>query len=132
MNYFNRHRADRSAFTLIEVLATMLLMAIVLPVTMRGVSLSVAAAGTARHLAEASMLGEAKLNEWVVTGDFATAGSLGDFGDDWPAYAWTIQTTSREYGLTEVTLTVSWQERGQVKTLVLTTLASDIATSTGT
>jgi hypothetical protein len=49
---------------------------------------------------------------------------------DNPGYLWQLQTADRDYGVTELDLTVTWQERGQNKTLTLTTLV--LAGTTGT
>ena len=119
-------------FTLIEVLATLLLVGIVLPVTMRGVSLALAAASNARHTAEATTLAETKLAEITTDTLSATTDGSGDFGPDYPGYAWASQRASRDYGLTEIMVRVSWAERGQPKWLTISTLKYDTsASSTG-
>ena len=114
-------RAHRG-FTLIEVLATLLLVGIVLPVTMRGMSLALAAASSARHTAEATSLAETKLSELTTDTLSATTDASGDFGTDYPGYTWASQRASRDYGLTEVVLRVSWIERGRTKSLIVSTL----------
>ena len=115
----------RAGFTLIEVLATMTLLAIVLPVAMRGVSISLLAADGARHRSEAASIGEAKLNSLISTGEWAVSGSSGDFGADWPGYQWKLETAQRDFNMTEVILTVSWSERGQERSLPIATMVSD-------
>ena len=125
-----RNRKNPSGFTLIEVLVTLLLMGIVLPVAMRGISVASHAADVARHTSEASSLGEAKLNELVAEG-ISTATS-GDFGTDWPAYSWTIQTTARDYGVTEVVMTVSWPDRAGQRSLNISTMISSQAQQSST
>ena len=122
-------RASRHGFTLIEVLATMVMLGIVLPVAMRGVSIALATASSARHRAEAAELGSAKLDELVATGEWSATAPSGDFGSDYPGYTWTVQMASRDYGVTEIQLTVTWQERGQPRTLNLATLVSDVNTT---
>src|SRR5258708_32822878 len=57
----------RSGFTLIEVLAAMLLIAIVLPAAMKGVANVAGTANNTRHRSEAAGLAEAKLNELTIT-----------------------------------------------------------------
>ena len=122
---------SRRGFTLIEVLATMVLLAIVLPVAMRGVSVSLGAAENAQHRAEAASLGESKLNTLVSTGEWSNTAPSGDFGADWPAYQWTMQTTQRDFNTTEVMLTVTWTERGTQRSLPISTLVSATASSNG-
>jgi len=97
-----------------------MLMAIVLPVAMKGVGVALNAADTARHTSEAATLGESKLNE-LVTNQLAD-GTSGDFGADWPAYKWTLQTTARDYSVSEVTLTVTWTGRDGERTLNISTM----------
>ena len=118
--------ALRSAFTLIEVLVTMVLMAIVLPVAMRGMSIAVATASNAKHKAAAVSLAQAKLNEIVQevsAQDTSQENGSGDFSPDFPAYQWTCQSQNDpNLGLTELTMTVSWSERGRQKDFELSTL----------
>ena len=117
-----RGREKARGFTLIEVLATLLLLGIVLPVAMRGVSMSLAAASKARHMAEAASLADTKLNEMIATQTWTTSGVSGDFGEQHPGYAWTCQAISADYGLTQITVRVSWLERGQEAFLDISTL----------
>jgi len=121
----------RRAFTLIEVMATLVLVGIVLPVAMRGISVALAASETARHMSEAATLGEARLNELVSTGEWATMGTSGDFGTDWPAYQWTCQAVARDFNVTEIVLTVTWQQRGQTRNLNLSTMVWENASTSG-
>jgi len=116
----------RPGFTLIEVLATLVLLGIVLPVAMRGLSVALSAASKARHTATAAQLAETKLNEMVVGGQWSTTVVSGDFSPDYPQYQWTCQTSPRDYGLTEIVLTVTWIERGSQRSLSLSTLAADL------
>ena len=124
-----RRRTAAAGFTLVEVLAAMVIMAIVLPVALKGVSLALAAASSARHMTEASSLAESKLNQIVAEGGATSTATCGDFAPDYPGYQWTLQTAARDYGLTELDLTVTWTERGQQKQLLLTTLSAQTGTS---
>jgi prepilin-type N-terminal cleavage/methylation domain-containing protein len=84
----------RRAFTLIEVLATIALLGIVLPVAMQGVSIATGIASTARHRSEAGALAQSKLGELLATQQWANGGVLsGDFGQDWPDYRWEAQVS---------------------------------------
>jgi prepilin-type N-terminal cleavage/methylation domain-containing protein len=124
-----RSRKNSRGFTLVEVLATLVLMGIVLPVAMRGISIALAAADTARHTSEATSLAEEKLNELVTSGTWSSGGS-GDFGTAWPGYSWTAQTADQPYNLTQLTLTVAWNQRGGPRSLSLTTFVSNLSSST--
>lgn len=121
------HRGRRG-FTLIEVLATMLLMAIVLPAVMQGIALSTKAASVARRRTEAAGLAESKMNEIVVNHLWLQGVNAGDFGTDWPDYKW--QLTQQAWApdtstasLQELDLTVTWTTNGREESVKTTTLA---------
>lgn len=113
----------RRGFTLIEVLATLVLLAIVLPVAMRGLSVALASASHAKRTAEAASLAEMKLNELLTSTVAVTNNMSGDFSPDHPDYRWTFQYAEREYSTYEVLLQVTWNERGQERTYNLGTIA---------
>ena len=122
---------QRRGFTLVEVLATLVLIGVVLPVAMNGVALALSAASNARHTTEAAQLAQNKLNELVLTGDWSLSGTSGDFAPDWPAYRWTVEsgtTNSNDYGLTEVRVWVFWTDRGRERALSVATLVPDTST----
>ncbi|GMV95857.1 MAG: type II secretion system protein [Phycisphaerae bacterium] len=123
--------AALSAFTLPEVLATMMLMGIVLPVVMSGVSTALSAAERARNTAQAATLGEAKLAELVATGQWGLTAGGGDFSPDFPQYRWVCQTATRDFGAVEIILQVSWIERGMERSLLLSTIAYENQELTG-
>jgi len=105
---------SRAGFTLLEVLATMLLIGIILPAVMHGISLATIAAGDAKHKVEAASLAQTKLAELIA--DYQTlnqtgAGS-GSFAD-YPGYTWTSTIEMRDTNLSQVSVRVSWQSRGQ-------------------
>lgn len=137
MNSSRRTIRSRAAgFTLIEVLVTLGMMAIVLPAAMRGVSIATASASYARHAAEAATLGQSKLNEIVSNLEILQtndAGSSGDFGQTWPGYTWTYQDSyDADLTVTTITLIVNWQERGQDRSIELSTMVADPAATTDT
>lgn len=86
------------AFTIVEILATLTLAAIVLPVVVNGVLLCLATADHARHQARAASLAQSKLAELLATGEVYDAEMTGDFGEDMPGYAWS-RTGQRLGGL---------------------------------
>ena len=63
MNRRSQLRPRRAGFTLIEVLAALVLIGVVLPVAMKGVSIAMQAASHARHTGEAVELARHKLTE---------------------------------------------------------------------
>src|SRR5439155_80161 len=82
-------RAGRGGLRWVGVLATIVMMAIVRPAAMQGISLCLGAARDARQRSEAAALAEAKLAQLVATGEWQYGGTSGDFGDAWPEYRWT-------------------------------------------
>ncbi|MDB5296239.1 MAG: hypothetical protein JWO31_2222 [Phycisphaerales bacterium] len=107
-----RHRpaSRRRGFTLIEVLTTILLMAIIVPVAMRAVSASTGAASSAQHRTIAAGLADSKLAELVATGDWQNGGTGGDFGEYYPEYSWQarVDTWATSAAVTQVQVVVSW------------------------
>jgi len=132
MNARRTRRGGRGGgFTLIEVLVALVLMGIILPVAMRGATLAMRAASTARHQAEAATLGEAKLTEMVAQGDWQSGNTQGDFSPDFPQYQWQLQSAQRDLDVTELQLTVTWKERGADRSINVSTLAYVSTGATG-
>ena len=127
-----RAREQRRGFTLAEVLVTLLFLAIVLPVAMRGVSLSLAAASNSKHVREATSLAEQKLHE-LTTITMPSGSQSGAFAD-YPDYRWTCQVASLDYGVRELDLRVTWDDRGQEHGISVSTLFNPnlSAAATGT
>ena len=153
-------RSVRRAFTLIEVIASMLLIALVLPVVMKGISLATRAAAGAKQRTEAIGLAQSKLHELLATGEWQTSNLSGNFSPDYPQYQWSAQlqnwtppsgytqgtatsTNTNVNTVEELDVTVtSNQPGGQPITVTLTTLvypngnpitaSSSSSTSTGT
>jgi len=117
-----RARRNR-AFTIIEVLATLTLAAIVLPPAIHGILLCLATAGHAAQHAQAASLAQSKLAELVVTGELYDAEMNGDFGEDLPEYTWAAQVNEWEDPrLVQLDVAVVWIRRGQERQVVLSTL----------
>jgi prepilin-type N-terminal cleavage/methylation domain-containing protein len=133
---FQSHRRPaRSGFTLIEVLVTLLLMVIVVPVILEGMSVATRSGSIARRKTEAAGLAESRLNELVATGDYQSVQS-GDFGAEWPDFRWnlTVETWSsagvQVTGLQQVTITVTWGDQRPGQSVVLSTLVRTSASGT--
>lgn len=129
-----RMRRRHFGFTLPEVLASLVLVGLVLPAVMKGVSLAMSAADDARKRVEAVGLAETKLEEIVASASTNAAGSTsGDFGDAWPAYRWRSASNNMDTGLTEITVSVVWTSRGAERSVDLAGFAyasSTTATAT--
>ena len=109
-----RFRRDcrRRGFTLIEVLATIVLLGIVLPVAVaarRGAGSGVARETPVTGLNSCRNQAQ-RTDQTISSGQVSTGPSAGDFPDS-PDYRWTSQSVYRDYGLTQVTVQVTWNER---------------------
>lgn len=124
-----RRRQRSRGFTLVEALSAVLLAGLVLPAILRCVVVCLDVAQRARDQAQAVTLAEAKLQE-VVTAAGAFGVGQGDFGAEWPRYRWTLQTATRNYGLTQLDLQVHWTASDREQTVTLTTLVGDSSSST--
>jgi len=123
-----RKIARRAGFTLIEVLVTLSILAVVMPPVIGAISLATRAAGLARARNEASILAQSKLSEILIGNEWQNGSESGDFGTDWPAYHWTSNVSNWAQdttgaGLQQIDLTVSWNEQGREATLTLSTVA---------
>ena len=114
---------SRGAFTIIEVLATLTLSAIVLPAVINGLLLCLATAGHARQQAQAASLAQSKLAELIATRQLDNAELSGDFGSDWPEYRWSAQLDDWEGSrLVQLDVSVSWTRRDKDRNVTLSTL----------
>ena len=110
-------------FTFIELLATVVLIAVIMPVAMGGISLCTSLAGQSRRQIEAATLAKTKLTELVVGRNWETGGKSGDFGKDWPDYRWTAEVAEwTDPTVRRLDLTVFWQSRNRPRSITLSTL----------
>ena len=113
--------SHRRGFTLIEAMCALLLVGIVLPVAMRGLSVALQATSSADHLGQATELCRSKLAELGAAVDESNFSGGGQFPDQ-PAYTWQSTYTTRGDGTDELSCTVTWQQRGEQRSMTLTTL----------
>ena len=108
-----RTRRSLSAFTLIEVLAALLLMAIVIPVAMQGMSIASRAGLLGQRKAAAMRVAERMINELIVTGEINQSTSSGTIVDGDTSYPWSMQSEPwSEDSMTQVTVKVSFSIQG--------------------
>jgi prepilin-type N-terminal cleavage/methylation domain-containing protein len=106
-------RRSRRAFTLIEVLAALLLMAIVIPVAMQGMSIASRAGLLGQRKAAAMRVAERMINELIVTGEMNQSSSSGTVVDGDASYPWTMQSEPwTEDAMTQVTVKVTFSIQG--------------------
>ncbi len=117
-------RAPESAFTLAEVLAALLFMAIVIPVAVQGLRISSRAGSLAERKREAVRVAEKILNESIVTTNWnksATSGTINEADRD---YRWTLRTESwSQSAMQLLSVEVTFPVQGQDHAVQLSTLA---------
>ena len=113
----------RRAFTLVEVLATLMMVAIILPVAMSGISLALKVADESKRQTEAAALAQAKMAEIVAAELWRTASLAGDFSPERPEYRWSSQVSNWQgTRLQQLDVQVMWNYRGKDRRVTLTTL----------
>jgi type II secretory pathway pseudopilin PulG len=122
-----RNTKARAAFTLVEVLAAMVFMAIVIPVAVQGLRIASLAGEVAQRKMVAGRVGNEILNEMKVTGKLTTA-QHGVVWDHGMQYTWTLQSTPWTEDtlaqMTQDTVKVNFQAQGKTYEVALTTLIS--------
>lgn len=114
----------RSAgFTLVEILATLALVAIVLPVAMSGISLALRVADESRRQTEAATLARNKLAEIVAYNLWQTTTLSGDFGPDMPEYRWAATVSDWQVAnVRQIDVAVTWVHGGRERSVAVSTL----------
>ena len=121
--YKYRTRNADGGFTLLEILATFVLIVIIIPVAMKGLGMIMRLTDQSVQKVEACSLAETKLTELVVTQDYLNGSMNGDFGEDWPKYRWEAQVKDWSgVSVKEITVLVYWQEKLFEQGVALSTL----------
>jgi len=129
-------RLRRGAFTLIEVLAAMLMMAIIVPVALEGMSVVSRAAVLGQHKAAAMRVAERVLDEQlavIAQGQPIPATGSGTESDGDTAYPWTMQTENwSQDSMTQMTVHITFVVQGNSYEMTLSTLFDPNAGTPGT
>ena len=114
------------AFTLAEVLAAMMFMAIVIPVAMQGLRIASLAGEVGRRKIVAARVGNKILNELKVTGQLQNTSQSGVVNEGGLQYKWSARgemwTEDPNNPMTLVTLTVAYAAQGKNYDVRLSTL----------
>src|SRR5512139_2822370 len=78
----------QAGFTLAEVLAALLFMAIVIPVAVQGLRIASRAGTVSVRKAVAARLADSKLNKLIVTGQWQSSAQKGTIDEGWQRYSW--------------------------------------------
>ena len=122
----------RRAFTLVEVLAALLFMAILLPVTVNAVRVASRAGQVSDRKATATRVAERVMNELLVTGGLAQNSASGRIDERDRVYEWRMLSQSwAEDRMNLVTVRISYEVQGQNYDVSIATLydPTQIATS---
>jgi type II secretory pathway pseudopilin PulG len=116
----------RRAFTLAEVLAAMMFMAIVIPVAMQGLRIASLAGEVGQRKIVAARIGNKIMNELKVTGQLQNTSQSGVVKEGALQYNWSVRseawTEDSTSPMTLVTLTVAYTAQGKPYDVRLSTL----------
>jgi len=117
-------RRVRAGFTLAEVLAALLFMAIVIPVALQGLRIASRAGSISERKAVGTRLAENKLNELVVTGQWQSSAQKGIIQEGSQEYEWRVQAEpwSEDGAMRLVTVYVTVPVQGQDYDVYVSTL----------
>lgn len=95
-----------------EILATFVLIALILPAVMEGISLSMKLGAKSKRQIEAAALAETKLAEFVLSGDYDSGNQSGEFDDDESGYKWSLEVEDwkEEDSMQQLLMTVDWTD----------------------
>ncbi len=130
---------SRAGFTLVEVLAALLFLAIAIPAILGAIGASSRAGEAAERTAIAAQLAENQLSQVIIDQSNTTGGNSGgnsgdrgDFGTDYPGYRWEMKqepwTTAAD--LTQYTVQVFFAVKGVERHVEISTLVGLPATAT--
>lgn len=112
-------------FTFVEILAAMLFMAIVIPVTVQGLMVANRAGILAERKRVAAQLADKTLTEMVLTSQWQAGDQSGDYGDDAPDYHWNLTSEQwSEDSMTLVSVVVRFKVQAQDCQVRLSTLVT--------
>lgn len=124
----------RAAFTLAEVLAALLLMAILIPVTMQGVSVASRAGTLGQRKATAMRIAERVLDEQIVAHLVGSGTPYGSIVEGDIIYPWTIRSDAwpedNQSTLNVVTVQVEFNLQGNTYDVAVSTLYDPTITTT--
>jgi len=110
-------------FTLIEMLVTFVLIILIIPPVMKGLSIATMVSSDSVSKSDAISLADSKLSEILLEEEWQSSTQSGDFGEMYPDYEWKMTSADwTEPSLKQVTVKVSWQWRGREKDVELSTL----------
>jgi hypothetical protein len=124
-----KSRRFRAGFTLAEVLAALLFMAIVIPVSVEGIRVANRAGVVAQRKGIAARLGENLLNELVVTGRWQDSSQSGVFEEGPQNFRWRLRNEPWNIdAMRVITVEVTFNAQNQEYHVRLSTLVDSLQT----
>jgi len=119
-----------SAFTLVEILAAMVFLAILLPAIFQGIALSNRASALVERQATALQLAQNKMTELTLDDTWLEADPSGDF-EEWPGFRWESTQTPWEPDsmMTLLAVQVFFKVQEQDRHITLSTLVTSNTTA---
>ena len=123
-NAIRKRKKIAKGFTLMEILVALLLIGLVLPAVMKGISMASILASDSDHKYEALDLAETKLAEVLLEESWQTSSSQsGHFDDEYEDYEWVMDASNwEEANVKQVDVFVYWQQRNRQQEIHLSTL----------
>lgn len=121
-----RIKAHKRGFTLAEILAAMVFLAIVIPVTLKGIMIANHASLAAERKLNAAQLGENLLNELIITEQWKYSPQQGRFENQWQEYEWELLRENWvEDEMQLVTVIVSYPVQQNIYAVKISTLLDE-------
>ena len=128
ISLFHRSADDKSGFTLIEIVVTLAILSLALPTLLRSFTEAAKGQALAENRTTALYLLKFRLAEIEAEGYPDIGEEEGEFGEDsrfrWHSDVQDVESEEIE-GLRLVTVTVTWQERGEEKFISTSTYLAD-------
>jgi|SRR5579871_830856 len=120
-------RGREAGFTLVEVLAALMFMAIVIPVAVGALRVASLSGEVAARKAEAARVADRVLNETIATGNWNQPMQTGTVNENGFQFRWTVRTEARtEDPMQLVTAEVTYSAQGRDYPVRLSTMVSPI------
>ena len=120
----------RRAFTLVEVMAALLMMAIIIPVAMEGMSIATRAGVLGQRKATAMRVAERLLNELIAEGQTQQSSASGTVVEGSLSFPWTMRLENwPEDAMQQMTVTVQFTVQGDLYDISTTTLVPPTAST---
>ena len=134
-DHVSRKTFRHSAFTLAEVMAALVFMAILIPVALEGLSIASRAGEVAARKSDAALVAERILNEQLVTTNWNAAVQNGTVHQGILDFRWTLRNDPwtadpNQNSIRQLSVEVTFAARGQDYTLKMATLVDSASPST--